>query len=772
MPVASAPPAPPSEASPALSVSSPPLSSSSPLPSSVASARVAPPVSTVESLNDAVNNAIARGDVRGAVAAIARGDDALIVFAAGQRVVANEEGGAAEPMTEDTLFDVASLTKAVCTAPSVLLLAERGKLRLTDPAAKYLPGFGQKGKETITIEQLLLHTSGLLADNAIVDYKDGKEAAIARINALSLTHDPGETYLYSDVGYIVLGAVVEAVSGEPLDAFAHKNLFLPLGMSDTMFRPGAAQKGRIAPTEPRDGALLRGEVHDPRAARLGGVAGHAGLFSTARDLATFAKMVIGGGTLNGKTVLSRGTVTRWLTPHELSEGKKRAYGWDVQEGRSGVGHTGFTGTSMWIDPARKTAFIVLTSRLYPSGKGDVAQLRRDVAAVAARRSGPSIVPRKQGGTMVETGVDTLINGGFAQIAGKRIGLLTNRSGVDKRGLSTVNVLNKAPGVTLVKLFSPEHGIGASAEGAVTGGKDASTGLPLVSLYGQKTKPDKADMAGLDAIVVDLADAGARFYTYETTLFHLLEAAAESKVKVVVLDRPNPLGGEVMEGPVLEQGRSSFVGYHPLPVRHGMTLGELGRLFNAERSVGADLTVVPLKGWSRKLTFAETDLTWIPPSPNLRSPEAATLYPGIALFETTNVSVGRGTDRPFERLGAPWIDGAALAQALSKAGVPGAVFAEDTFTPTTSTHAGARCSGVFIKVTNGAAFSPLHAGMALARALMDLYGARFEHKKMITLLGHAPTIAALERGESAAKIVASWQADLAAFAARRRPYLLY
>jgi CubicO group peptidase (beta-lactamase class C family) len=297
------------------------------------------------------------------------------------------------PMTVDTVFDLASLTKPVATATSVMLLVERGKLQLTDRVADHLPTFGQKGKDRITVENLLLHTGGLIADNPEADYRDGREKALERIHGLTPLAAPGERFVYSDVSFIVLGELVEKLSGKSLDEFAAATIFTPLGMNETIFRPGEKLKERTAPTVKRADHWLIGEVHDPRAAALGGVAGHAGLFSTADDLAIFARMILGGGSYNGKRVLKAETVQLMTTARNVPGGQ-RAYGWDVATSYSanrgtgftrgqGFGHTGFTGTSLWIDPPSKTAVIFLSSRLHPDGKGNVNRLRGQIATLAA-----------------------------------------------------------------------------------------------------------------------------------------------------------------------------------------------------------------------------------------------------------------------------------------------------------------------------------------------------------------------------------------------------
>jgi CubicO group peptidase (beta-lactamase class C family) len=341
-------------------------------------------------IDAAVEAAIKRGDCPGAVVLVVHNDEVVFRKAYGQRAMQPEK----LPMAVDTVFDLASLTKPIATATSIFVLVEQGKIKLSEKVATYWPEFGSNKKDGVTVEHLLLHTSGLLADNPLSDFKDGKAASIKKIAALPLEAEPGKRFKYSDVGYIVLGELVERVGGKPLDKFATANIFEPLGMKDTRFKPEAASKDSIAPTGKRDGRWLVGEVHDPRSAAMGGVAGHAGLFSTADDLARFARMLLHGGELDGKRVLREETV-RLMTEPVSVPGGKRSRGWDVDTAYSaprgdvfpkgeGFGHTGFTGTSIWIDPPSKTAVIVLTNRVHVSEKAQVTTLRREVAGIAAR----------------------------------------------------------------------------------------------------------------------------------------------------------------------------------------------------------------------------------------------------------------------------------------------------------------------------------------------------------------------------------------------------
>jgi uncharacterized protein YbbC (DUF1343 family)/CubicO group peptidase (beta-lactamase class C family) len=726
-------------------------------------------------LEEVMRHALDRGELPGAVVLVVHGDRVVFRKAYGQRSLRPTR----TPMTPDTVFDLASLTKPIATATSLMILVEQGKLRLSDRVADHLPGFGRHGKDKLTLEHLLLHTSGLIADNPVADYQDGREKALERICDLKPLAEPGARFLYSDVNFIVLGEVVERVAGVPLDQFARTHIFEPLGMKETTFRPQGALKARAAPTEARDGRFEPGVVHDPRAYALGGVAGHAGLFSTADDLAVYARMLLRGGTVDGHRLLAPATLRTMTAPHAVPRGL-RAFGWDVDTSYSrnrgdlfprdrGFGHTGFTGTSIWVDPDSDTAVIFLSNRVHPDGKGNVTPLRRQVATIVAAAAG---YRPAAGRSECLTGIDVLVRDGFAPLKGRRVGLVTNHSGRGRDGHSTIDLLHHADGVTLVALFSPEHGLRGVADEQVGDGRDERTGLPVFSLYGSRHRPTADTLRGIDTLVYDIQDAGCRFYTYSTTLGYVVEAAAEHKLKVVVLDRPNPIGGLAVEGPVRDPGRESFVSYHTVPVRHGLTVGELARLYNAERHLGADLEVVRLEGWRRGDFYDRTNLAWVNPSPNLRSLTQELLYPGVGLLETTNVSVGRGTDQPFEWVGAPWIDGRRLAAALREEGLPGVRFVPLRLTPTYSVHRGKECGGVQLIVDDWSAFRPVRTGLALACTLRRLYPDAWQPDRFDELLAHKATWEGVKRGVPWQELARGWQADLERFRERRRPYLLY
>ena len=373
---------------------------------------------------------------------------------------------------------------------------------------------------------------------------------------------------------------------------------------------------------------------------------------------------------------------------------------------------------------------------------------------------------------MQTGLDILEIQKFSALRNKHIGLITNHTGVDSQGRSTVDLLSRAPGVHLVALFSPEHGLLGRNDEKISSGKDASTGLPIYSLYGDTLRPTDAMLQGIDTLVFDVQDAGVRFYTYTATMAYSMEEAAKRKIAFYVLDRPNPIGGQVVEGPVLDADKTNFVGYFPLPVRYGLTIGELAQLFNQENHIGCDLHVVAMKNWHRNYFFESTGSRWIPPSPNLRTTKGAVLYPGIEILQAAGVSVGRGTQTPFEEFGAPWIDGDAVASALNERRLPGLHFVNQPFIPVTGLYSGQRCGGVGVRITDRQAVRAMRMGMEIATVLKKLYPANFDPAKLMELVGSADTIRQLQEGTPPDQIVASWSNDLSAFEAVRHKYFLY
>ena len=734
-----------------------------------------------------------------------------------------------ETMTNDTIFDLASLTKIVATATSIMILIERGEVRLADPVVKFIPEMKGGGRDGITVEQLLTHVSGFAPDFDLGERWTGYEEAMKRLYREPLRNSPGARFVYSDINYIALGEVVHRVSGLPLDEFARRNIFVPLGMRDTGFKPSPNLSARIAPTEKRRGQMnylgdsgsdagtegeqwLRGQVHDPTSFRMGGVAGHAGLFSTADDLAIFCQMILAGGSYHGRKVLSPYGIAMMTQPRAVSDsGAARGIGWDIATSFStnkgdlfplgSFGHTGFTGTSLWLDPASDTFVVFLSNRVHPDGKGDVASLRGRVASIVASaitdataakaRSESSAtaaellasLARLNSSTtrtpintvadaQVLTGIDVLERDNFAPLKGMRIGLVTNQTGRDRNGRSTIDLLFNAPGVKLTALFSPEHGIRGLVDEKFSDTKDEQTGLPIYSLYGESRRPKPEQLKDLDALVYDIQDVGARFYTYISTLGYVLEEAAKVKLAVVILDRPNPINGVDVEGPLADRDKFSFTAYHAIPVRHGMTVGELARLYNEQRKIGADVHVIRMQGWRRAMWFDATNLTWINPSPNMRSLTEATLYPGVCLLETTNVSVGRGTNTPFELVGAPWLDGQKMAGYLNARQIAGVRFVPVRFTPTTGANKDQECGGVNIIITDRTRLQSVALGIELAAALRQLYPSDWKVDGFLRLLANSDAFERLKRGDTPEQIIQSWRNQLEAFQHVRETILLY
>ncbi len=373
---------------------------------------------------------------------------------------------------------------------------------------------------------------------------------------------------------------------------------------------------------------------------------------------------------------------------------------------------------------------------------------------------------------VQTGLDVLEAQKFAPLRGKRVGLITNHTGLDSQGRSTIEVLSHAPSVQLVALFSPEHGLAGRNNERISSSKDPSTGLLVHSLYGETVRPTDEMMQGIDALVFDIQDAGVRFYTYTVTMAYCMEEAAKRDIPFFVLDRPNPLGGEIIEGPMLDADKTNFVAYFPMPVRYALTIGELAQFFNAENHIGADLHVISMKNWHRNYFFESTGSKWIPPSPNLRTIKGSILYPGIEILQSAGVSVGRGTEAPFEEFGAPWLDGDAVAAALNARNLPGLQFTGKPFIPIAGLYAGQRCGGVSIRVTDRTKVRAMRMGLEIAAILQKLYPKQFDVSKLIELVGNSDTIQQLQAGAAPEKIVANWSSGLTAFEQIRRKYFLY
>jgi uncharacterized protein YbbC (DUF1343 family)/CubicO group peptidase (beta-lactamase class C family) len=752
-----------------------------------------------------IQKAIADGNIPGAVLLVGHEGKVIYRKAYGERAL--EPGR--EPMTLDTIFDLASLTKVIATTTAMMQLMEQGKVRMNDPVAKYLPEFGQNGKDDITVRQLMTHYSGLAPDLDLTTPWEGKDTAYKLAFVMPPEQTPGSSFVYSDINFIMLGALVERVSGDTLDVYTSKHVFTLLKMLHTRFVPPSTWRASIAPTQYDENEhMLRGVVHDPTARRMGGVAGHAGLFSTGDDLAKFAQALLDGG----DGILSEVTVAKMTQPEQPpSAPVLRGFGWDIDSPFSSnrgdlfpvgsYGHTGFTGTSIWIDPTTNAYVILLTNSVHPRGKGMAVSLRTKVATEVAaalhltaseknEMRAKSVTGYNEAFTAmrrmstrngaVKNGIDVLEEHGFdllkAPEGKKHIGLVTNQTGVDASGKRTIDVLAQAPGVSLDAIFSPEHGVTGTVDTTdINNSKDAATGVPVYSVYGatDATRHPPAEvLRTLDAIVFDIQDAGARFYTYETTLGYFLESAAKAGIEIFVLDRPNPITGSFVQGPMSDAAHESFTNYWTLPVRHGMTIGELAKMFNAERGINAKLNVVAMDGWQRGDWFDSTGLDWVNPSPNLRNVTQAALYPGVALVEGTNVSVGRGTDTPFELVGAPWVKSKELAAYLNGRGIMGVRFVPVTFTPASSNYSGQVCQGVNIVLTERNGFDAPELGIELAAALHKLYAADFKIEKMQALLVNQSVYDALVAGQDPRRIAQDWRDELEKFGKIREKYLIY
>ena len=774
------------------------------MPASAAKTSKAGPYGRLDVIDTVIKQAIDSGQIPGAVVLVGHHGRVVYRKAFGYRALEPRR----ERMTLDTIFDLASLTKVVGTTTAVMQLVEQGEVRPNDPVAKYLPEFAQNGKEDITVRELLTHYSGLEPDLDLKTPWQGKATAYAMAFAEKPVNPPGSQFVYSDINFITLGALIEQVSKMTLDNYVQNRVFAPLKMTHTRYLPPPSWRSKIAPTQyDDDGVMLRGVVHDPSARRMGGVAGHAGLFSTADDLAKFAQAL-----LSGSKVLSLLAIEKMSTPQQPPNATSlRGFGWDIDSPFStnrgdllpvgSFGHTGFTGTSLWIDPVTKTYIILLTNSVHPRGRGTAVSLRTKLATAIAAALPLTATEKEKlrwesitgyneamaGGRRlaarngsVKTGIDVLEEHNFdllhAPAGKKKIGIVTNQTGVDSQGRRTIDVLAHAPGVSLEAIFSPEHGVtGALDTTDIGNSKDALTGAPVYSVYGATDaarRPSVDILKTLDAVVIDVQDAGARFYTYETTVGYFLEAAARAGIEIIVLDRPNPVTGSFVQGPVSDAGRVNFVNYYPVPVRHGMTIGELATFFNAERDLHAKLQVQAMEGWLRGDWYDSTGLAWINPSPNLRSVTEAALYPGVALIEGTNVSVGRGTDTPFEVLGAPWIKGRELAAYLNAREIAGVRFVSVSFTPSSSTFAGEKCEGVNIILLNRNVLDAPELGVELAAALHKLYPQQWQMARMIEILANQSAFDSIAQDQDPRRIAQDWQERLQQFMTVREKYLIY
>lgn len=780
----------------------------------------------LQQIDRTIEASIAEGEIPGAVLWVeSKGE--VYTKAFGNRMTVPS----LEKMTPTTVFDIASLTKVLATTPAILHLYEQGKIQINAPISEYLPEFLKGGvleesmppppkegevveidpnqvtaehRKIITVHHLMTHQSGL-PPGIFLSKQDfwGHEEGVKRAMSIGLKEMPGTRFRYSDVNFILLGEIIRRVSGQRIDSYVQDHFYEPLGMNDTTYLPPRFRQPRIAPTTfIKEYGLIRGEVHDPTARRMNEVAGHAGLFSTAPDIAKIMRMLLNGGSIDGKFILAPETIA-FATQNQLPPNipYSRGLGWDIgsnfayQRGerfpRAGFGHTGWTGTSIWADPASQTFVILLANRNHPSESGRIKQLRIKVGTLAGEAVGYTrAIPLAESGTeeystdqqtaaaasgTVLNGIDVLEKEKFQSLRGRNVGLITNHTGINRQRRSTIDLLAEAPDVKLVALFSPEHGIrGTLDTESISDGKDDATGLPVYSLYKSKErKPTANQLQGIDTLVFDIQDIGCRFYTYLSTMGLAMEAANENDLKFVVLDRINPIGGVIVDGPVRTGKGNDFVAFHDIPVQHGMTAGELAQMFNIERGIKTDLQIIPVEGWNPAMRFDETGLPWVNPSPNMRSITEALLYPGVGLLEFTNISVGRGTATPFEHIGAPWIDDGRLSARLNEEALPGVLILPTRYTPDASVYKNEDCGGVRFLITDRDSFRPIDLGLAIGKALQENYPDTYDLKeKGDVLLRHSKTLDAMIKGKSNKQIRKLWNSDLEKFLKRRSNFLLY
>lgn len=607
---------------------------------------------------------------------------------------------------------------------------------------------------------------------------------------------PGERFIYSDINFILLGEIVRKLSGKMLDEYVREILFDPAGMKETGFRPPAALRSRIAPTEVENGEPLRGVVHDETTRFMGGVSGHAGMFTTADDLAKFAMLILGGG---GR-IFPPAVIQKFTTPQTPGDQPiLRGLGWDIDSPFSAnrgelfpigsFGHTGFTGTSLWMDPHSKSFVIVLTNYIHPRRGNNLSSLRGRIATIVAAQAGASSSPVRITGyneTMVNVrrplnrnartmlGLDVLAEQKFAPLRDKRVGLITNHTGLSREGRRNIDLMREA-GVRIAALFSPEHGFAGTEDHEKVGdAQDSATGLKVFSLYqGDRRRPTPEMLREVDLLVFDIQDIGARFYTYSCTMINAMEEGAKAKLPFYVLDRPNPITGSRIEGPLLDKDLESFIGCFDMPVRHGLTFGELAAMVNAERKLGLDLRVIPMRDWQRGDWLDATGLTWVDPSPNMRSLNAALLYPGVALLEASrNYSVGRGTDSPFEQIGAEFIRGPELAAYLNRRLIPGVRVYPTRFTPTAPPLQGKPLEGVRFVITDRENFSAIRLGAELGVAIEKLYPGRLPWDLNSKLIGNREFLNSLKSGVDPRAALEALEDALRDFERRRKPHLLY
>lgn len=730
-----------------------------------------------KALSQALVKALEDSHSPGAVAVVGNREGTWFQTALGWRQIEPET----LPVEAGTPYDLASLTKTVATTTAVLLLRDDGALGLDDPVHRYVP---IPAFQRFTIRHLLTHTAGLVAGRDFYKQVSSLDELLTRYAALELEAEPGTHWRYSDVGFMILGRVVEMAARDRLDSFCRKRIFAPLAMERTAFNPPPDWASKCAATEncPWRQRLLVGVVHDENAYAVGGVSGHAGLFSTAGDLATFSRAL-----LDGK-ILKRETVEEMTRAGQVPFQPRQGLGWwlDSWTGdprtsnsigflpvRASFGFSGWTGTSLWMDHESGQYAILLGNTCHPTrATRDNNTFRRTFYNAVAKNCYP-------GRFASHSGLDRLIDEDFSPLRGQRIALLTHRAAVDRFGRHILDVLPFAPDVDLRYIYSPEHGLTSQAEAGAQVREQPRSSAPVISLYGEQKLPAPEQLADIDYFVVDLQDVGARYYTYPSTLKDCMTACAAAKKPMLILDRPNPVGGEVIEGP-LATDSGAAVCWGNVPVRHGMTMGEIARYFQGTVFNATPLQVIvkPLDGWLRGHLFPDCELPWVPPSPNIPTPETALVYVGTCLFEGTNLNEGRGTDLPFQLIGAPWLDAKKVVAALDAEDCAGCRIEAEDYTPRAIAGKAANpqyrdeeCQGIRISVESPRDVRAFRTAVALLCAIRKRHEKKLEWKPSFDVLAGGNDLRRrIEEGQSAKEIIAASEDALRSFnAARPRIY---
>ncbi|HOC70736.1 MAG TPA: DUF1343 domain-containing protein [Candidatus Hydrogenedentes bacterium] len=719
-----------------------------------------------EILRTILKRAVTQAKAPGAVACVGRGDQRQFLGATDYRALVP----APEPATADTVYDLASLTKVVATTTAVMLLRDRGVLQLDQPVSAFIP---LPGLNNITLRHLLTHTSGLASWYAWHTELSGRLQYVERIAASPPAAPPGTIRTYSDLGFILLARVVEQAAQDTFDAFCKKHIFSPLGMNDTTFNPPEEMRLRCAPTEQSEwrGRMLRGEVHDDNAFAQGGVSGHAGLFSTVEDLERFCHALMDG------RILAPETVEEMTRPGQVPYYPWQGLGWWLDPWTSGangflpsrtaIGHTGWTGTCIWMDRANKVYAILLSNTCHPD------KSNRNNKELRSRFFTPLAAALYPDSTNAHTGLDKLLQDQFENLRGKRLALLSNTAALDQAGRPILETLALSPALQMHYIYSPEHGFGVTSEaGAAVSSQGGKT--PVISLYGERKQPSPEELKNIDLFIVDLPDIGARYYTYMATMKDCMAACAANKVPILVLDRPNPIGGAILEGPIA-QDYGSPVCCAPIPVRHGMTLGELAlyfkRLFFAETSLQVEVSTA--ENWWRELQFDACALPWAPPSPNIPTPETALMYIGTCLFEGLNMNEGRGTKTPFLVCGAPWLNPVKVLKQVSEEARAGIVLKPVIYIPksipgkaSNPDYRDSLCQGITFNITDARLARPFTTAVALICAIHQCHP-ELKWDPVFDILAGGPWLREqIQAGHDTKDIIEHIQGDLAAFDAQR------